>query len=112
MIAIQMLGAVGFSIATIYLSATTLMGIFQRIVSYDTLSPTWFQALCVLSICIILLPFVLKREVKGLHSAALILFVSLILLTGLCIYYYFSYYHYVRKNNPDVRFRVPLWPEY
>lgn len=80
--------------------------------SYESLSPSAIQALCVLSISALLFPFVLKREVKGLNAGALIMFASIILVIFLVAIAYITNYRDIRQRNPHSNFSIPLWPTF
>ena len=106
---ILIVGQGSVSIGVIYVSASSLRGFLFSLFE----SPPYFltNKFCIFLIAVLIFPFVLKREIKGIRAAAFIMLSLIFLFIITLLIYYFQNYHKLRELYPHSKFNVPFLPE-
>lgn len=107
-----MFGLVSLSVTILYIAASTLQALLYKFINRSIIPDLLSHILCVLFISGILLPFVLKKEVKELNSAALLMFISLLILIAFLTIFAATNFSAIHNANPQSDFYVPLWPQH
>ena len=96
-------------IGALYVSSTSLLGFIDQLFKSN---PAWLSyELCVVMSGVILLPFSIKKEIKGVKVGSIInITLVLAFIVSLVVYFVLNYSE-IRANNSTTNFKVAILPQ-